>query len=181
MDLSFGVSMTALRSARLGLVFLLALICISCGDTFRPVAIPVTPNPPDPASLHYALIVSQNVDIVPDVNNPGNTVPVFNPGATTRIDVSGDTNIQVARVGLGPVHATILPNGNKVYVANIVEDTVSEYSPSASRISSRLRVYDTKRRCLCREFRQCDSFGNQHHFQRAHYDHSGWDDSCGNY
>jgi YVTN family beta-propeller protein len=130
MDLSFGVSMTALRSARVGLVFLLALVCISCGDTFRPVAIPVTPNPPDPASLHYALIVSQNVDIVPDVNNPGNTVPVFNPGATTRIDVSGDTNIQVARVGLGPVHATILPNGSKVYVANIVEDTVSEYSPS---------------------------------------------------
>ena len=120
MDLSFGVSMTALRSARVGLVFLLALVCISCGDTFRPVAIPVTPNPPDPASLHYALIVTDNVG----------TNGVADPGASTRIDVSGDTNIQVARVGRGPVHATLLPDGSKTYVANTLEDTVSEYSPS---------------------------------------------------
>ncbi len=127
MGLSFGVSMTVLRSARLGIVFLLALICISCGDTFRPVAIPVTPNPPDPASLHYALIVTENVG----------TSGVADPGASTRIDVSGDTNVQIARVGRGPVHAALLPDGSKTYVANTLEDTVSEYSPSeASTVST---------------------------------------------
>jgi YVTN family beta-propeller protein len=121
MDLTRGVSMTALRSVRFGVVFALALICVSCGDTFRPVAIPVTPNPPDPASFHYALILSQNIN--------GAT---SNPGASSRIDVSGDTNVAIAKVGLGPVHGVLTPDGSRVYVANIQEDTVSAYSPSDS-------------------------------------------------
>jgi YVTN family beta-propeller protein len=116
MDLSVGVPMTAWRVARLAAVLILALICLSCGDTFRPVAIPVTPPPPDPRSFHYILMVSDN--------------GADNPGASTRIDVSGDTNVGVAKLGLGPVHATLLPNGSKIYVANSLENTVSVYSPA---------------------------------------------------
>jgi YVTN family beta-propeller protein len=121
MEFISGVSMTALRSARLVALLALILICISCGDTFRPVAIPITPNPPDPASLHFALVLSQNI-----------AGSLSNPGASSRIDVSGDTNVGVAKVGLGPVHGTLLPDGSRVYVANIQEDTVSAYSPSDS-------------------------------------------------
>jgi YVTN family beta-propeller protein len=119
MDLCFGVPMRGLCAARLGMACCLAVICLSCGDTFRPVAIPVTPNPPDPSSLHFTLVVSENVD-----------GGVFNPGATTRVDVSGDTSVQVAKVGLGPVHATLLADGSRVYVANQASDTLSEYSSS---------------------------------------------------
>ena len=128
MDVIFGVSMTALRAAKLAALSALALVCISCGDTFRPVAIPVTPNPPDPASFHFALVISQN---------PAATTN--NPGAITRIDVSGDTNVAVAKMGIGPVHGSLSPDATGVYVANSLDDTVSAFSTSDS-LTSRLSV-----------------------------------------
>ena len=98
-----------------GLLFL-ALICTSCGDTFRPVATPISPPPPDPSSFHYVLAINSN--------GPSN------PGSSTRIDVSGDTNAGVAKLGLGPVHAALLPNAGRIYVANSQENTVSSYLPT---------------------------------------------------
>jgi YVTN family beta-propeller protein len=53
-----------------------------------------------------------------------------NPGAGSRLDVSGDTNIGVAQLGLGPAHAALLPNGTRLYVVNRLEDSVSSYSPN---------------------------------------------------
>jgi len=116
MDLFVGALMTLQRAARVTGVLILSLICISCGDTFRPVAVPIPPPPPDPSSFHFVLMISEN--------GPNN------PGATTRIDVSGDTNVGEATVGLGPAHATLLPNASRIYVANSLEDTVSSYAPS---------------------------------------------------
>ncbi|PYX02138.1 MAG: hypothetical protein DMG86_08185 [Acidobacteria bacterium] len=110
------VLMSQLLVGRLGGLLLLALICTSCGDTFRPVATPISPPPPDPSSFHYALVISSN--------GPSN------PGSSTRIDVSGDTNVGVARLGLGPVHAALLPNAGRVYVANSLENSISSYSPT---------------------------------------------------
>jgi len=101
---------------RVGGLLLLALICTSCGDTFRPVATPISPPPADPSSFHYALVISSN--------GPSN------PGSSTRIDVSGDTNVGVAKLGLGPVHAALLPNAGRVYVANSLENSISSYSPT---------------------------------------------------
>src|SRR3989441_11849573 len=115
MDLSVGVVMPQWRGARVA-VLALILIWSGCGDTFRPVAVPIAPPPPDPKSFHFVLVISEN--------GPNNA------GASTRIDVSGDTNVGVATVGLAPVHATLLPNGNRIYVANSLEDTVSSYAPS---------------------------------------------------
>ncbi len=54
----------------------------------------------------------------------------IDPGASSRVDVSGDTNIGVAQLGLGPAHAALLPNGIRVYAANTREDSVSSYSPT---------------------------------------------------
>jgi YVTN family beta-propeller protein len=87
-----------------------------CGDVFRPVAIPQPPPPPDPSSLHFDIFLTRN--------GPSN------PGASSRIDVSGDTNVGTATTGLGPVHVTMLPNGTRIYIANGEEDTVSTYNPS---------------------------------------------------
>src|SRR2546423_14014415 len=111
-----GVLMIQSIVGRVGGLVLLALICTSCGDTFRPVATPFSPPPPDPSSFHYALVVNSN--------GPSN------PGSSTRIDVSGDTNVGVAKLGLGPVHAALLPNGARIYVANSLENTVSSYLPT---------------------------------------------------
>jgi YVTN family beta-propeller protein len=114
MDLVAGVSMTVVRAAA---VLLLMLICLSCGETYRPVATPIIPSLPNPSFAHLALVISGN----------GSN----NPGASTSIDVSGDTAESRSTVGLVPVHAAIVRNGSIVYVANSLDDTVSMFSPSS--------------------------------------------------
>src|SRR5207245_9200336 len=48
-----------------------------------------------------------------------------------QIDVSGDSNIGTAKVGLGPVHAAVQPSGTAhVFVANSLDDTVASFSPA---------------------------------------------------
>ena len=129
MDFGTGLLTNLRRQARIAALLGLVWLWSGCGDTFRPVAIPITPVPPDPSGFHYVLSLSVNGTMNPGPgggpNNPG-----ANPGAATRIDVSGDTNVGVATMGLAPVHAAILPNGNLVYVANSLEDTVSTYPPT---------------------------------------------------
>src|ERR1051326_4909635 len=97
---------------------LLLLICTSCGDVYRPVANPVLPPQPNPSFLHMVVVISGN----------GNN----NPGASTTIDVSGDTAVSVSTVGLLPVHATFALGSTRVYVANGTNDTVSSFSPSSA-------------------------------------------------
>jgi len=111
------------RLPRVFPVVLLVLLWASCGDQFRPVATPLTPPPPDPEATHFVFVIDGNGF----ATNANGTV---NPGSSTRIDVSGDTNIGIAQIGLGPVHAALLPNGTRIYVANSLEDTVSSYAPS---------------------------------------------------
>ena len=110
-----GVSMTALRATA---VLLLVVICVSCGETYRPVATPIAPNPPNPNFTHVALVISGN-----DSSHP-------HPGASTTIDVSGDTAVSQSTVGLVPVHAALVQNGSRVYVADSGDDTLAEFSPS---------------------------------------------------
>lgn len=105
-------------AARLPGILILCLICVSCGDQFRPVAIPIVPPPPDPESFHFVLVLSDN--------------GTHDPGASSRLDVSGDTNIGVAQLGLGPSHAALTSNANRVYVVNSLEDSVSSYTPGTA-------------------------------------------------
>src|SRR2546426_400211 len=125
MDFSVGVLMTLRRAVRVAAILVLTLVWWGCGDTFRPVAVPIPPPPPDPSSFHFVLVINGN-----GFGIKGNGLPPNNPGSSTRIDVSGDTNVGVAQVGLGPAHATLTPNGGRIYVANSLEDTVSSYAPS---------------------------------------------------
>jgi YVTN family beta-propeller protein len=124
MDPSVGVLLTLLRLARPVVVLFLITICVACGDTFRPVAIPIVPAPPSPAASHFVLVINGN-----GFGTIGNGT--FNQGTSTRIDVSGDTNVGVAPLGLGPVHAALLPNSSQFYVANFLEDTVSSFAPTS--------------------------------------------------
>jgi DNA-binding beta-propeller fold protein YncE len=118
MALPIGVAMKLLRLIRIGIILLLLLLWVACGDQFRPVATPIVPPPPDPLPTHFIFVVNRN--------------GTNNPGTTTRIDVAGDAALGVATVGLGPAHAALLPNGSRVYVANSLEDTVSSYASSSS-------------------------------------------------
>jgi len=114
MDVVAGVSMTVLRAAG---VLLLMLICLSCGETYRPVATPIIPSLPNPGFSHFALVISGNGS--------------DHPGASTSINVSGDTAESQSTVGLMPVQAAVVLSGTRVYVANSLDDTVSMFSPTS--------------------------------------------------
>jgi len=87
----------------LGFVLLVYLICSGCGDTFRPIIIPNPPTFPNPAAAHTVV----------SINNNGTVVP----GSAMVVDVSGDTDVSIANVGLAPVHA-VQQSAGVVLVAN---------------------------------------------------------------
>jgi DNA-binding beta-propeller fold protein YncE len=116
MVLRTAVSRNVSRLKRAATI-LLPLICLSCGETYRPVANPVTPNPPNPSFSHVALVISGN--------------GANNPGAGTSIDVSGDTAVSQATVGLMPSYAALAANGTRAFVTNSLDNAVSEFSPSS--------------------------------------------------
>jgi YVTN family beta-propeller protein len=93
-----------------GILFLLSL---GCGETYRPVANPVIPNQPNPAFSHVVVVINGN--------------GTNNPGSSTTIDVSGDSATSQSQAGLAPVYAALV-GGTQVYVANSLEDTISEFS-----------------------------------------------------
>jgi len=111
-----GVPMKVSRAGRLAALFLIVLIELSCGDTYRPVAVPLPPAPPNPGALHYILVINGNGPV--------------NPGSGLRLDVSGDTAVAQAPTGLGPVHVFLLPNGSRTYIANSMDGTVSSFASS---------------------------------------------------
>ena len=115
MDFVAGVSMTVVRTAA---VLVLMAVCISCGETYRPVATPIPPLPPSPAFSHLVVVISGNGSA--------------HPGASTSIDVSGDTAVSQSAVGLMPVQAALVRNGTIVYVPNSGDDTVSTFSPGSA-------------------------------------------------
>jgi len=106
-------------------IALATLVCISCGQVYRPVVLPVFTPPPNPANFHAVFGLSTNV--------------AANPGTAIQIDVSGDTAIGSADAGLNPTHAATLPNNSRVFVASAAgtlcpfagADSVTAFSPAA--------------------------------------------------
>jgi hypothetical protein len=96
--------MSLRRVGGLAAMALATLLWMSCGEVFRPVVLPTTLTPPNPANFHAVFAVN--------VNAP------FNPGTAMQIDVSGDTDIGVANMGVNPTHAASLPNNSRVFVAS---------------------------------------------------------------
>ncbi len=103
-------------AGRLALPFLLAMLGASCGDVYRPVALPIPAPSPTPAPVAHIFAVSSNGSA------PNNTLA--NPGSINRIDVSGDSVVSSIAAGVGSIHAALTTNGARIYVVNSVEDTV---------------------------------------------------------
>ena len=85
-------------------IALATLLEISCGQVYRPVVIPIDVVPPNPGSFHAVFGIATNLP--------------FNPGTAMQIDVSGDSNIGQANMGINPTHAAVLPNNSRVFVAS---------------------------------------------------------------
>lgn len=94
---------------------ILVLALAGCGDTYRPIALPVIQPGGDPQPTRLATVISNN--------NGG-------PGNATVIDATGDATISVFKTGVDPVHAAYWAgSANQVYVANRGADSVSFFSP----------------------------------------------------
>jgi DNA-binding beta-propeller fold protein YncE len=93
----------------LGFVLSLYVICSGCGDTFRPIIIPNPPVFPNPRAAHTVVSINDNAPLV----NQSEVVV----GSAMVIDVSGDTDVSVANVGLAPVHA-VQQSANQILVVN---------------------------------------------------------------
>ncbi|HEX8816219.1 MAG TPA: YncE family protein [Terriglobales bacterium] len=106
----------ASRLACLALAVALLLAWTGCGENYRPVATPIIPIAPNPGFTHFVVVLSSN--------------GLNDPGASTTIDVSGDTAISQATVGVLPSWAFIL-SGSKMYVTNSLDDTISVFLPSS--------------------------------------------------
>ena len=99
-------------NGRLAALLSCFLICIACGDVYRPTIIPNPVQPPDPKNFHSIFTVNQN----------GAT----NPGTGMQVDVSGDSSSGVTRVAMMPVHGAV--QGGHVWVANNLSDSVSVFA-----------------------------------------------------
>src|SRR5712672_3476914 len=65
------------RVGRLTAIGVLTLVCLSCGEVYRPVVIPLSTTPPTPGGFHTVFSISANV-------------PTY-PGGAMQIDVTGDS------------------------------------------------------------------------------------------
>ena len=119
------------KSALTASLFVLLLLWAGCGETYRPVANPITKPGGDPQSTHYAVVLNSNGGLPAAQNgscsNP--SLPTCAIPSATQIDVSGDTNIGNHPVGQNPVHAVIGVGFGRAYIVNQGDNTLSTYSP----------------------------------------------------
>jgi YVTN family beta-propeller protein len=128
------------------------MICIACGQIYRPVVIPISNTPPSPGDFHTVFSLNTNAfyGLVPDLTIPNQLDPtlVYGPGSGMQIDVGGDTDLGVASLvngtvsGANPTHGVSLPNFSRVYVASAGSvvangvDAIASFIPSSSSTGS---------------------------------------------
>ena len=102
---------------RLALPTLLVLLGVSCGDVYRPVALPIPGASASPAPVGHISAIAMNGTVTSPPNQ------FLNSGSFSLIDVAGDSVVQAAPTGLAPVHGALTSSG-RLYVANSGDDTV---------------------------------------------------------
>jgi len=102
------------RFALAAVLLLSTIVLSSCGDVYRPVANPIIPPGANPQETFYAIVVGPN--------------GAANGGAAT-VDVSGDTNIGNAALGVNPVHVSVFGAGtsSQALAANQGSDSLTLY------------------------------------------------------
>ncbi len=123
------------------------MICLSCGQIYRPVVIPINNIPPTPADFHSVFSLNTNAyyGLVPDPTIPNQLDPVlvYGAGSGMEVDVTGDTDLGVASLvngtlsGANPTHGVSLPNSSLVFVAAAGSvlangvDTIASFAPAS--------------------------------------------------
>jgi len=122
--------MSLRKKGWLAAALIATMICIACGQIYRPVVIPINNIPPSPGDFHAVFSLNTNAYYGLGQNPAIPPVPpliptlVFGPGSGMQIDVGGDTDLGVATLvdgtisGANPTHAISLPNFSSVWVAS---------------------------------------------------------------
>lgn len=112
-------------------VLLFLLLELGCGDQYRPIANPIVGPGGQPQATHYAYVVNYNPS---------------GQGSNTKINVSGDTNLQVLSTGLGSLTEAFQGSvQGAMFVANRDSDTVSEFSLIATSTVTNISLYPGSR------------------------------------
>ena len=140
--------MSLRNKGRLAAAVIATMICIACGQIYRPVVIPINNTPPSPGDFHAVFSLNTNALYGLDTNPANPPVPplvptlVYGPGSGMQIDVGGDTDIGIASLvdgtvsGANPTHGISLPNFSRVFVANAggaianAADAISSFVPA---------------------------------------------------
>ena len=101
------------RSALLTIAFY-SLLTIGCGDTFRPIAIPIVQQGGQPQANRQAIVLSDP--------GPGTA------GSATHINVSGNTNVGQVTLEVDPVHAALVNGGGIIVVVNKGSENLNFYT-----------------------------------------------------
>src|ERR1035441_2375358 len=110
---------------------LFLLMELGCGDQYRPIANPIVSPGGQPQTTHFAYVLNYNPS--------GN-------GSSTKIDVSGDTSLQVVSTGLGSVAQSFQGSvAGAMFVANRDSDTVSEFTLIATPAVINIALYPRSR------------------------------------
>ena len=137
--ISIGVPMSFRRAGRLAAMVFSTLLWMACGQVYRPVVIPTTTTPPNPASFHAVYAVNTNGSY-----DPTSATFAFDVGSALQFDVAGDTVIGATggtgssggHIGINPTHAAILPNNSRIFVASAGSfevggaDVISAFTPA---------------------------------------------------
>ena len=109
-----------------GAVLVLFVVCVGCGQVFRPIIIPNPPQFPNPAAAHTVVTINDNGTI--------------NGGSIMVVDVSGDSDSGNRNIGLNPVHAVLQTAGQMLIVnqsnGTMPSDSVSKVDFSGTTPSS---------------------------------------------
>jgi len=110
----------------LGCALFLCGVWCGCGETFRPIIIPNPPVFPNPKAAHTVVSINDNGTLV--------------RGTAMVIDVSGDSDVSEADVGLAPAYA-VQQTANQVLVVNhsvtgAVADSITKLNFSSTIIFS---------------------------------------------
>ncbi len=101
------------RLAGIAACVMFVFLWTGCGDTYRPVANPVTGPTPSPQNRTFALVLSerlQQVDPVSSAISCADGLPAPCQGAAAQIDVPGDVDLGDQVVGvLGSIDTSTTP------------------------------------------------------------------------
>ncbi|MFZ0633482.1 MAG: YncE family protein [Acidobacteriaceae bacterium] len=115
-----GSSFRRHRSGTAGLVGLMALALAGCGNQYRPVVTPI--NPTGPAALPTAnvVLISQPgfSPLLPGTTGPCAGVVYGTPSVFSLVNFSGDSLMNQANGGNGPLTFSLDTSGTSVYAPN---------------------------------------------------------------